>query len=344
MTTIFSQPYFNNHSLLVKYSLQLFLLLFSLFILSACTPEPVEGDKHPSVPKFPAHTNDKIIIEKLFEEQITSHGRTKNYIYTDHPEGLQIYDLNFDPIHLIKKPKDGYVISHMTNNEAVYSQVFDKTITATNQIKNVFEYKAPLFKKEEILYTNIDKKIPRILRSEIIKKHLSRIQEAEKTLDYNKSDFMWTLIDEEQELRTKKLNKAIEKLTKNLVCRKKIGSFSYVLQYPDFSTVIEMVSFTDHPMIKKIGNCGSDYNILSKFPESFDKTVMGNSTSGNHFVFGYTSFGYNYITLKLGNETTKTKVTNSGGGNGLNIIFQSEDKIILKSVYDFYIVTKSTKN
>ena len=342
MILAFSQSIFSDFFSFHTPSLRIFLLAFSLFTLSACSPEPVEGDKHPSIPVFPAHTNPHINIERLSDAQITSYGRTKNYIYTDHPDGMQIYDLNFTPIHLIKNPKHGYVRAHMTNNEAVYSVQY-KSSTATHKIINVFEYKAPLFNRVAIPYTDIDASIPLVLQPDIKHKYRSRLQQAIKKPDFDKQAFLKTLALEEQALRTNQLNQRIQTLAKGLLCKKKIELHAHILQYPDHTIAINMRMFKDHPLIKKIKHCDSEYHLLKESPNSFDKTVMGNTLSSNHFVSGYTSFGYNYITLTLDEEITKTKVKNTAGGDGLTIIFKSEKKLILqKNVYDFYTVTKNT--
>lgn len=313
------------------------LFMFSLLFLAACLPEKVEGDKHPEIPKFPEHTNNKIKIEKLQENQITSYGRTKNYVYTNHPKGMQVYDLNFEPLHLINDPKDGGVWPHMTNNESVYSVVFNR-----RDIKHVFEHKAPLFKKEAVPYTNMDKKIPNISFSEIRKKYKLRIEQEAKKPSYDESNLMQTLFEKEAELRKKRLNIIVDELTKDLICKKDIGNYSYILQYPDDIQAITMFFLERHSTFKKVNRCTSEYSLEYKSPESFDKTVMGNSWSGNHFVMGATAYGFNYINLKLGNEITQTKVSNSAGGDGLRIIVQTENKLILQhSAYDFYKVTKN---
>ncbi|TKD63507.1 hypothetical protein [Flavobacterium sp. ASW18X] len=78
---------------------------------------------------------------------------------------------------------------------------------------------------------------------------------------------------------------------------------------------------------------------VTKSPKSFDKVVLGNSFTGNHYVVGYTPYGYNYIELSLNKQTTKFKAKNTHNGDGVHILHESKDTVILTDYEKLYRVT-----
>jgi len=76
--------------------------------------------------------------------------------------------------------------------------------------------------------------------------------------------------------------------------------------------------------------------------EMFDYSVLGNTGKGNHFVFWFDSYGYEYYYLKIDNDSTAFKFNTKGNaGKGIvQLEFPFEKKFLLASEYsrNIYLV------
>jgi len=135
----------------------------------------------------------------------------------------------------------------------------------------------------------------------------------------------------------------LRKLKENLVSIYPLSNSVSVLKFKDkefalYTRYNHTSEFKDELNKTRLNGLKPIWN-LEKSPKSFDKIVLSNSLSGNHYVGGFTSYGYNYVSLSLHNQTTKFKAKNANNGNGVNILYENKDTIILKDFEKMYHIT-----
>ncbi len=139
------------------------------------------------------------------------------------------------------------------------------------------------------------------------------------------------------------VSNSIKALKKNLICIFPIVGDISILKYKDkeialHSTYRHIEIFND-VIEKKRCESLDPIRDLKRSPKSFDKVVLGNSYSGNHYVGGYTPYGYNYIEMTIGSEHTKFKANNINNGDGVCILHESNDTLLLYGMSKLYYAT-----
>jgi len=296
-------------------------------MLNSCGYQKAEEDKHPEIPVFPKHTNNKISI-KEFPFHLRNINYNQKNIFANNENGdWVILDREFNKIKQLTKPS-GYSHSYISKDGTIY-------FAMDNEISQVYKFSMQNnFKREKV--ENL------ILKS----REVITIRDSLKLVYKNETnkyiDSLTSIVYQKEE---NLISEKIKKLKSNLisifplthevsVLKYKNKEFALHTRYDHTDEFKEVLEQTRLHGLKPIWQ-------LEKSPKSFDKVVLGNSFSGNHYVGGYTPYGYNYIEVSLQNETTKFKAKNSNNGNGVSILYQSKDTIILKDFEKLYYLTLS---
>ena len=189
------------------------------------------------------------------------------------------------------------------------------------------------FKKEKMNVLTILPREGVTVRDSLILVLKDKFEDKDSAKFNNYIDSLTNLaMEKELENTSRKINA----LKNNLICIFPVEEDISILKYNNkevalYSTYGHIDEFKDILEEKSCGSLEPIWN-LEKSPKSFDKVVLGNSYSGNHYVGGYTPYGYNYIQLKINNETTKFKAHNLHNEDGINILYEKNDTLVLKDV------------
>ncbi|WP_299780245.1 hypothetical protein [uncultured Formosa sp.] len=298
------------------------LTLLSLIILTtltSCGYKTTETDKHPEIPVFPKHTNSKINITS-FPFLTTDLYFNKKYIFaTTENQDLLILDRKF------KKIKQEPIIvnlKNITNQGDIYSVNENgdiiKTLKTVHKLspKNNFKQEnleiLKIFSRE---FLDIRDSLTTHLKGKS-KTYIDSIYTIETTNDKQKTLVKLTHAIEGADAMVHLENNEVD-----------------ILKYQDKDVALysNLLFFDELNNLKKEKYVKTVQRIidLEKRPISFDKVVLDNTYSGNHFVGGYTPVGYNYVELTIGSETTKFKAKNANNGDGVHILHTNNDTIIL---------------
>lgn len=302
----------------------------------SCGYQKTEEDKHPEIPIFPKHTNNKISI-KEFPFYLTNIKYNTENLFANNANGdWVILDRKFNKIKQLSKPA-GYIHSYISKNGTIY-------FTVPNEKPELIEvYKMSNqgnFKKEQIKKIVINSRERYAIRDSL---NLVYKDEINNKDNLKISDYIDSLMTDVYQKDSKIIYKKIKKLKSNLISVFPLSNEISVLKYKNREMVLcTRYDHTDqfkNELEKTHLNALEPIWNLEKSPKSFGKVVLGNSFSGNHYVGGYTPYGYNYVELSLNNETTKFKAKNSNNGNGVNILYKNKDTIILKDYEKLYRIT-----
>jgi len=316
-------------------TLRIAFLIF-VFILNSCGYQKTEEDKYPEIPVFPEHTNNKISI-KEFPFYLTNIKYNQKNVFAHNAKGdWVIFDRKFNKIKQISQP-DGYVHSYINKDGTIYFII-------PNEKPELIEvYKLSTqdnFKKERIENLIINSREGFTIRDSLNFVYKDEIEKIDN-LKINKhiDSLLSVVYQNEKEIVSGK----IKKLKPNLISIYPLTNEVSVLKYKNkefalYTRFDHTNNFND--LLKKTSLDGLEpiWN-LEKSPKSFGKVVLGNSFSGNHYVGGYTPYGYNYVELSLKNETTKFKAKNSNNGNSVGILYESKDTLIVKDFKKLYYIT-----
>lgn len=269
-----------------------FIFIVSLLLFS-CGYKSAEGDKHPDIPLFPAHTNTNVKISRLpVNNEGLGFKNINNIFYFSSYRGCVITSSKFKIVDSLQhSATSSYYINE---NGTIYNLTFNPKesldtldLNDSYSIQKAIKTTPPLFQEEQIETKQI----------------LVASWDARDTvIQY------------------------VKKLNNNLDCIIEVNKYTCLLVLQNKEIILQ----SNLPLPEKIfeyKNCESLYfNTDFIVPKSFDKTILGNKSSGNHFAFGFRQYGYNYIELTIGNQSTKTKVENFGTSNGLEIIHQNKTK------------------
>lgn len=291
------------------------LFIVGMLALFSCGYKKAEGDKHPSIPLFPKHTNNALkIIELPIEADGVSVKKLNANFYFSNYNQCYITNQDFLPVCTLQNSATS---SYYVNAEGVvYSFTFDNK----NSLDTLNVY-------ESYKIDKATKKTPPLFK------------------DYNVAVQFITV--KSWDARNEVVA-YVNKHKNTLKCLKSVNDYTCLLIFSENEIVLQSnLPIPDEVFNYK--NCDNiDFNFEHESPTSFDKTILGNSSSGNHYVFGIHQFGYNYIELSLRGQSTKTKVKNFEGSDGLKIIYQNntKDTLILKLEEDknLYYLTKSKAN
>ncbi len=287
---------------------QLLLLSITMLCISCGYKKP-EGDKHPEIPVFPEHTNQKFEFVPFSYGRIHTHmmAQTNNHYYIALFSNLDFLILNksFEEVMTL----DVRGVASIHESGTFYS------FTKKDYVKKAYRYQPPHFKEESIPVKKIQYYKPSF--DSIVAKYSETI--AEKKLNNKLFD-------------TLKFADSIffKKYTQDLQCVLPIGAYpgTYIFKYADRDIFVECHLYPP-------GKESSLFNICNTAPsiqeaddlDLFDTAVLGNSSHGNHYVFGYKSYGYEYFSLKIGNNSTKFKVHSRD--RMIQLKSESKDKVIV---------------
>ena len=312
-------------------ALKITSLLFTLIFIS-CGYQKTEEDKHPEIPIFPEHTNNKISIKQFTTNLIDINYNEKNLFANNEKGDLIILDRKFNKIKELKVPnnyisKDGTIYFMQTNEKPKLIEVYKMSIDNN-------------FKKEKLKNLIINSREPFTIRDSLNVVYKRKINDKDNLKIKSDIDSLVHVVYQKENNLT---SDKIKKLKPNLVSIYPLSNSVSVLKFKDkefalYTRYDHTSEFKDELEKTRLNGLKPIWN-LEKSPKSFDKVVLSNSLSGNHYVGGFTSYGYNYVALSLHNETTKFKAKNSNNGNGVNILYESKDTIILKDFEKLYHIT-----
>jgi len=314
-----------------------YLVIALVYPLVACFPAPVEGDKHPDVPLFPDTSNANLKVELMLE----LHGlrMTSQYYYgqrysdySTKAAQLVIYDHSF---RLIANVADGRLL--LTEDGATFSVDTDKH----GFIEAVYLHQAPEFhSKLKLDLVDANGEYPEFDRARLALEYKEELAAKSKQADFDESRFIsQRYYQARNKYRKRRLKDMLDQaeyicvLSEFITVVKSNGDFFAIKAYENLQGISEG--------LKAYSKKTSYRSVQTQVPESFDKTVLGNNSSGNHFVFGFSSYGYNYINLRLGGLLGQSKVPNNSGGPGLVILPSSDNQIILQKDSRLYRLTLS---
>lgn len=317
----------------MNYTLKMTFLIFTLIFIS-CGYQKTEEDKHPEIPVFPKHTNNKISIKQFTPTLRNIKYNEKNFFANNENGDLIILDKKFNKIKQLSVSsghnyisKDGTIYFILPNEKPELIEVYKMSVQNN-------------FKKEKINNLIINSREGVTIRDSLNLVYRSEINDKDTLKINSHIDSMIHVIYQKEK---KIISNKIKDLKPNLISIYPLSSSVSVLKYKnkEFALYTRYKHTDEFEDVLKIRywNELEPISNLEKDPKSFDKVVLGNSFSGNHYVGGYTPYGYNYIELSLNNETTKFKAKNSNNGNGVNILYENKDTIILKDFEKLYYIT-----
>ena len=309
----------------------LFLIL-SVFMLAACGQMPVEGDKHPDIPLFPEHTGTYISIKPFarLSERLFTNG---NYIYghgtdtyTHKGKGFLIYDKQFHLLSVLKEGKAGKVLLYMDRRNGVYSYQI-----RGQYVLNTYRVQVPSFHKKRLSIVDLDEVVYQKISNAEKKKYAQQI-----AAEADKEGF-----DENTYIRQLRVNALVLKMSKNLQCITQMHHENYIFEYPDRSVIVKLY----HAQYKfKKFYCHNQQPVDPKIPvASLGKTVLYNRDVGYYGLGFETAFGYDYLSLKVGNGLGMSKIKNRNKKPGLYLMYQDPHKMIVapaEDMFSLYIVTE----
>ncbi|QDO92589.1 hypothetical protein FNB79_00860 [Formosa sediminum] len=306
------------------------LSITALIVLWSCGYKNTEKDKHPDLPIFPEHTNNKINI-KPFPFITTDLYYNTDYIFANTDNGeLRILDRNFKTINQLAIQVD---LKSITNQGDIYN--IETKGDNIKTLKSVYKLSSENnFKPEKLEIKTVFARSFHKIRDSLT----THLKEKSKTY----IDSMYTLeIEKDKQKTLAKLTEIIEHVDA-MVHLEHIEVDILKYKNKDVALYSNLLFFDELEDIKKKKYLPTVQRIthMQKSPISFDKVVLDNSYSGNHLVGGFTPIGYNYIALKVDNQTTKFKIKNADNGDGIHILNTSKDTIILNdNTYQLFYAT-----
>ncbi len=299
-------------------------------LITSCGYQSPEEDKHPDVPIFPKHTNSAVEINP-FSMDVSSIHFNEKYYFGYNQDDFLILDPQFN---VIKKISEKVFVEQVTAEGDVF--FFE---TSNDNVNRAFVFSAPKFAKKEVDIVHI---LPR--NQDVIKDSLLRIYQGKiDTSKVSENYFIDSLLTEVSKKNEKRMESYVYELKNQTDSFFVINDYWQIL-YIEGDIIALTTSkklgaiFKESPKSKQCKKLSS-IKEKEQSPPSFDKVVLGNTSSGNHLVVSYHPYGYNYINLKVGSEETKFKVKNEDNGDGVKILYQSTDSIVLKDDFRLYSVT-----
>lgn len=300
-----------------KYNiLKVIFVSISIFFIQACGYRTVEKDKYPDMPIFPETTNKNYSLDSLTTMDL-------GVKYTD----------KYMFLITKKEPNDSL--------EQVTLCIYDKYM---NRVKEI--HASPLFDKDKIVYNvDSDNNIYIIGIDNKLYKYTypwNKAIEMHKILDVTQRDSMKLVYANEITKRIAQdslfyeegfINNIFNTKIKELydindcvlpidpyhyeyfvVLNNSMGQQSYAI-IRDYSELWES-SFQNRKFM-----CDSlvhNYTYLNEHDApnlKLEQATLGNKSSGNHFVFGYTAYGYDYYKINIDKDTISFKIENGSLSN-----------------------------
>ncbi len=316
----------------------MFLIPACGILLNACGEPPVEGDKYPDIPTFPRHTNPNIII-KPFANFKNPPMQKGNYIfgwgedlYSHKGTGFLIYDRHFHLLKVLKpKAREGEtVLPNIDVRNGIYiytSQGMRATRVYRLQLPSFQKQKIPIYKLKNIHKNAFSKEA-------IAKKYDRLIKRAASNQDYFDKDTYIARLGEQEKAKMLFSN-GIQRIMH-------LDESSSILIYKDRIIVIQYQYNKKWTPYKYNSGYGTRVSYIGT-ANSFSKSVTRNVNLSYYGLGSDTALGYDYISLKIGNERTKTKVDNCNKKTGLYILYKDQHKVIVmpsENTNRWYIVRK----
>jgi len=295
-------------------------ILFVVFltILISCGYKKAEKDKYPEIPLLLLNSYSKLQIDSL-PFDATYLKSSSHYYYALGRKDSANYDINY----LIIFNKNFKIINKIIADIYFYTVDKNETIFILDKDNNIYKYKYPWLLRENIQKIQTDK-----MRDSIENKN---IEPLKTKIKQNSTFNTYTYIDS---LLTEVIK---SKIQPGLQCGFTLGYNSkfLVLIYKDREYSIS--DFDNSDIEKKFGvpKCQTNAKELEEINKNlvlFDKAILGNNSSGNHFVSSFHQYGYDYFHLKIGNDSTNFKYVNNNLilRNLVQLEYPLNDKILLK--------------
>ncbi len=282
-----------------------------------CGYQKPEGDKHPEVPVFPKHSNTKFtfteIIEDFYPNETPSYSIQCSddywflHINQKDRSKILVCDNNFKLLTEINDLKFDYGVSRvMLEDGTIYILPGNHDL----RDKPLFKYAPPLFQKKEIKVLDVKPTRNEIYKQELAKREIEKlenvgIKDSLRRSLHKVTDSLYAIECEDLlELDKAKGYLEMRGLWYSIIRYKDQEEAAVI--YPECQDVIRQLAKVD---IKngRIANKKKTADNLRQF----DHAVIGNHSTGNHFVFGFHPYGYHYYQLFIGKDTTRFKSLNA---------------------------------
>lgn len=322
----------------------------------SCGYKKVEGDKYPTIPLFPEHTNKNIVVKTDSSIQFERIYGDEHHYYFAHNANektqLIITDKYLKKKRTLSLPSDNFYISESYD---IYSMVADNE--EWNKVVAVQKYKAPDYKSQNIAFKCFFKELDYKMRERIEDENaeLIKIKQEEDEL-FSSYRFADSIRRVEVALQKQQYKSEIEALFVDSL--QSIGNHYhsyYLLKYPNSEKMIKVSEeFEDFvPVDEAVMKYGAEqlHNNEKYIPTEkqnakagisyvnyFESAVMDNHSVGaNHFVPGvYVQKMLYYMDLQLFDEQVKFKTEET---ECVYILYQKPDEIALLVNNAIHIVT-----
>ncbi len=285
----------------MRKSIKILTIILLSSVYYSCGHKSVETDKHKDFKFFPESSNSKFKVEKMPYWSHKQIAYDDNYYYSEcnvgnnkqvYYGGLVIYNKNFEEIHKIL----GYR-GKITADGLIYNIPYVPVGTTDT----IYKYSGPSYKPVVIDLIDTDE-----MRDKILKKYADQIKKMDAIDSTRQKARGFYDVEYKKEL--------VDKITPESVISYVILKDYYILKYKNKEQkAISRYSFipTEYNLKEEEEPKKLELSTDNKSLERFNTAILGNNSSGNHFVFGYSQFGLDYYQLKSKTDSTFFKYNNN---------------------------------
>ena len=288
----------------------IFLLCFLLF-LTACGYQKPEGDKHPNIPMFSEKNNTIFTFTEIIKDFYPD--KTPPYFIRcsddywfidieqkDNPH-LLVCDNNFKLLTQLNDIQSNKKFFRMILEDGTMYMISRDFDDATRD--SIYKYAPPLFQKKHIEVLDIKPTYNDVYKQELEKRQVDKIADAVirdslKRHFHKVADSLYQ-IECEALLKVDKVQGCLRSSLHSIILYE--DNKEFVVPFPHCQEVIGTF-----PKINTINHIKSKKTTTENL-QKFDYAVIGNRSTGNHFVFGFHPYGYHYYKLIIGKDTTRFK-------------------------------------
>jgi hypothetical protein len=321
-------------------------LCFLIICIQSCGYRLTEEDKYPDMPIYPHISNSDYSIDSIMKIENSSVKYTDQFLYT---------------ISFTKSNKDV---------ESAHLSILNKNMDIVKEIQW-----NPLFSKRFIYNVDENNNIYIVSENQSLYKYAypwERMEEVPKILDVTKRDSLEVVYLKTIQKRQKVdslfyigafidsiFNSKVKKLYDMNDCVLPIDGYNtnYYVVLNDSNGRQSYAIITDYSELWQTSyqnrklNCDSlvhqyTYSNKTAAPNLIlEQAALGNRSSGNHFVFGFTPYGYDYYKITVDKDTICFKIENNNLTYPLFRQFGGlfTDKIILYKNDVLYTVKKKNE-
>ncbi|MBT2622263.1 MULTISPECIES: hypothetical protein [Chryseobacterium] len=284
--------------------------LLLLIFLFSCNYSIPEKDKHPDQDSFPKLSDSKFKMDSI-NDSIINLKHDSEYYYATSDKSLFVYNGDFKKIWQVKN--DFYNIE-VDENKNIYVYNND----------GVYKYSFPWSKIKKIEIIN-GYKIGDSIRTSL----------ENSQVDFKNNDSI-----KQKRVDSIKLKILGRKISSNYISCYSFEDSGYILYtYKD-----KEYCLYDYELKKQYEGKKKMFSLFSgkKMIQTetnlklYETSVLGNSSSGNHFFFSFYPYGYAYYRLKIGKNSMDFKYYNNNLDQ-INLMQWKNpfnDKVIVRRYYD----------